>query len=88
MSGDHVHGGAYGSNQISDGSLFQRMSIFVSVAYLMPPPYLSFPEFPTKIDDASIENAERLLVRAHPLSARRYDHAGIRGLIYPPQAAL
>ena len=39
-------------------------------------------------DDASIENAERLLVRAHPLSARRYDHAGIRRLIYPPQAAL
>jgi len=39
-------------------------------------------------DDASIAKAEQLLQRAHPLSARRYDHAGIRRLIYPPQAAL
>lgn len=39
-------------------------------------------------DDASIHKAEALLLRAHPLSARRYDHAGIRRLIYPPQAAL
>jgi hypothetical protein len=39
-------------------------------------------------DDPSIQKAEVLLVRAHPLSARRYDHAGIRRLIYPPQAAL
>ena len=39
-------------------------------------------------DDTSIDKAEKLLMRAHPLSARRYDHAGIRRLIYPPQAAL
>jgi hypothetical protein len=39
-------------------------------------------------DDASIAKAEHLLQRAHPLSARRYDHVGIRRLIYPPQAAL
>jgi hypothetical protein len=39
-------------------------------------------------DDASIAKAEKLLVRAHPISARRYDHAGIRRLIYPPQVAL
>jgi len=39
-------------------------------------------------DDDSIHKAEALLIRAHPLSARRYDHAGIRRLIYPPQAAL
>ena len=39
-------------------------------------------------DDAATRKAEALLVRAHPLSARRYDHAGIRRLIYPPQAAL
>jgi hypothetical protein len=39
-------------------------------------------------DDASIHRAEALLQRAHPMSARRYDHAGIRRLIYPPQAAL
>ena len=39
-------------------------------------------------DDASIAKAEHLLQRAHPLSARRYDHAGIRRRIYPPQAAL
>jgi hypothetical protein len=39
-------------------------------------------------DDASTEKAEKLLMRAHPISARRYDHAGIRRLIYPPQAAL
>lgn len=39
-------------------------------------------------DATSIGNAEALLVRTHPLSARRYDHAGIRRLIYPPQAAL
>jgi len=39
-------------------------------------------------DDDSIHKSEALLVRAHPLSARRYDHAGIRRLIYPPQAAL
>ena len=39
-------------------------------------------------DDASIAKAEHLLQRAHPLSARRYDHAGIRRLIYPPQEAL
>ena len=39
-------------------------------------------------DDASIAKAESILQRAHPLSARRYDHAGIRRLIYPPQAAL
>lgn len=39
-------------------------------------------------DDASIGRAEKLLVHAHPISARRYDHAGIRRLIYPPQAAL
>ena len=39
-------------------------------------------------DDDSIHNAEALLLRTHPLSARRYDHAGIRRLIYPPQAAL
>ncbi len=39
-------------------------------------------------DDASIHNAEALLIRAHPLSARRYDHAGIRRLIYPAQATL
>ena len=39
-------------------------------------------------DDPSIAKSEALLVRAHPLSARRYDHAGIRRLIYPPQAAL
>ena len=37
-------------------------------------------------DDASIAIAEKLLVRTHPISARRYDHAGIRRLIYPPQA--
>ena len=39
-------------------------------------------------DDASIAKAEHLLVRAHPICARRYDHAGIRRLIYPSQAAL
>ena len=39
-------------------------------------------------DDASIAKAEHLLQHAHPLSARRYDHAGIRRLIYPSQAAL
>jgi hypothetical protein len=39
-------------------------------------------------DNASIGETEKLLVRAHPISARRYDHAGIRRLIYPPQAAL
>jgi len=39
-------------------------------------------------DDASIAIAEKLLVRAHPISARRYDHAGIRRLIYPAQVAL
>jgi len=39
-------------------------------------------------DEASIKNAEALLIRAHPLSARRYDHAGIRRLVYPAQAAL
>jgi hypothetical protein len=39
-------------------------------------------------DDDSIKRAEALLQRAHPLSARRYDHAGIRRLIYPPQEAL
>lgn len=39
-------------------------------------------------DEASIAKAEHLLVRAHPISARRYDHAGIRRLIYPPQVAL
>ena len=39
-------------------------------------------------DDASIAKTEHLLVRAHPISARRYDHAGIRRLIYPPQVAL
>ncbi|MET0230476.1 MAG: hypothetical protein ABW186_06050, partial [Rhodanobacteraceae bacterium] len=39
-------------------------------------------------DDASIAKAEQLLQRAHPLSARRYDHAGIRRLIYPAQEAL
>jgi hypothetical protein len=39
-------------------------------------------------DDASIAKAEKLLVRAHPISARRYDHAGIRRLIYPSQVAL
>lgn len=39
-------------------------------------------------DDASIGRTEALLVRAHPLSARRYDHAGIRRLIYPAQATL
>lgn len=39
-------------------------------------------------DDDSIHKAEALLIRTHPLSARRYDHAGIRRLIYPPQAAL
>lgn len=39
-------------------------------------------------DDASIERAEALLLRAHPLSARRYDHAGIRRLVYPAQNAL
>jgi len=39
-------------------------------------------------DDASIHNAEALLIRAHPLSARRYDHAGIRRLIYPAQSTL
>jgi hypothetical protein len=39
-------------------------------------------------DDASIEKAGHLLQRTHPISARRYDHAGIRRLIYPPQAAL
>jgi hypothetical protein len=39
-------------------------------------------------DDASIGKAEKLLLRTHPISARRYDHAGIRRLIYPPQAAL
>ncbi|HVT33154.1 MAG TPA: hypothetical protein VHE32_10930 [Rhodanobacteraceae bacterium] len=39
-------------------------------------------------DASTIERAEKLLVRAHPISARRYDHAGIRRLVYPPQAAL
>jgi hypothetical protein len=39
-------------------------------------------------DDGSIAKAEHLLVRAHPISARRYDHAGIRRLVYPPQVAL
>jgi hypothetical protein len=39
-------------------------------------------------NDASIADAEKLLVRAHPICARRYDHAGIRRLIYPAQAAL
>jgi hypothetical protein len=39
-------------------------------------------------DDDSIHKAEALLLRAHPLSARRYAHAGIRRLIYPAQAAL
>ena len=39
-------------------------------------------------DDDSIGKAEKLLRRTHPISARRYDHAGIRRLIYPPQAAL
>jgi hypothetical protein len=39
-------------------------------------------------DDATIAKAEHLLTRTHPLSARRYDHAGIRRLIYPPQVAL
>ncbi|HKE48217.1 MAG TPA: hypothetical protein VKB52_09130 [Rhodanobacteraceae bacterium] len=39
-------------------------------------------------DDATIAKTEHLLTRTHPLSARRYDHAGIRRLIYPPQAAL
>ena len=39
-------------------------------------------------DEESIKNAEALLIRAHPLSARRYDHAGIRRLVYPPQTAL
>ena len=39
-------------------------------------------------DVASIRRAEALLTRAHPLSARRYDHVGIRRLIYPSQAAL
>lgn len=39
-------------------------------------------------DVPSIQRAETLLKRAHPLSARRYDHVGIRRLIYPPQAAL
>lgn len=38
-------------------------------------------------DGATIRRTEALLERAHPLSARRYDHAGIRRLIYPPQAA-
>jgi hypothetical protein len=39
-------------------------------------------------DDGSIERAESLLQRAHPLTARRYDHAGVRRLVYPPQNAL
>jgi len=39
-------------------------------------------------DDASTKRAEDLLIHTHPLSARRYDHVGIRRLIYPPQAAL
>jgi hypothetical protein len=39
-------------------------------------------------DDASIEKAEAILQRAHPLTARRYDHAGVRRLVYPPQNAL
>ena len=39
-------------------------------------------------DAPSTAKAETLLVRAHPWSARRYDHAGIRRLVYPPQAAL
>ena len=39
-------------------------------------------------DDATTKKAEALLTRTHPLSARRYDHACIRRLIYPSQAAL
>ena len=39
-------------------------------------------------DDATTAKAESLLTRTHPLSARRYDHAGIRRLIYPSQASL
>lgn len=39
-------------------------------------------------DEASIGHAQAILVRAHPISARRYDHAGIRRLIYPPQVTL
>lgn len=39
-------------------------------------------------DETSTKNAEALLIRAHPLSARRYDHAGIRRLIYPAQVTL
>ena len=39
-------------------------------------------------DTASIAKAENLLVRAHPICARRYDHAGIRRLIYPAQETL
>jgi hypothetical protein len=39
-------------------------------------------------DAGSIEKAEKLLLRTHPLSARRYDHAGIRRIVYPAQAAL
>jgi hypothetical protein len=39
-------------------------------------------------DDASTSKAEALLTLTHPISARRYDHAGIRRLVYPPQAAL
>lgn len=39
-------------------------------------------------DKNSIKDSEALLIRAHPLSARRYDHVGIRRLIYPSQEAL
>lgn len=39
-------------------------------------------------DHASRDRALELLRRAHPIFARRYLHAGVERLLYPPQSTL
>jgi hypothetical protein len=49
---------------VSDRGFFQRVPIFVSQAYLMPPPDFGFAKLPAEIDDAPIKK-ERKVAQAH-----------------------
>lgn len=48
----------------SDGGFFERMPILIPQTYFVPPPNLSFTEFPAKIDDATIKE-EGKVAQAH-----------------------